>query len=432
MRQKRNLLLLFIAAIVITMAGCEKVNLYKHHGKGGHFADVLPNDEIIKWSNVAFDAAGGPAEGHPALAARIAAMMHIAMHDALNAIVPVYEQYSYHQEYALANPFAATASAAHTVLKASWPDYGATLDAKLTESLSGIPDGTAKTQGIALGIASGNAILEMRDGDGAFQNPLADWPASTVPGVYIEVPPFDVVYAPFWGSIPAFSLQANDQFRSSPPPDLGSPLYTEDFEEVKEVGIINSTTRTADQTAYAHWWFELSDIGWNRITRIQATEHSTGLYQTARLFALVNIAMADAYIACWEAKYYYNFWRPYTAIRAAATDGNDNTTPDPNWEPLIATPPVPDYPSGHATVANAAATVLTHFFGNQSPFSMTSTTAVPEGAIRSFETFKQAADENADSRVVVGIHFRFACEAGQEMGNNVGKWTIKNHLQPVH
>ena len=186
----------------------------------GRAQDMLSNKVIIEWSNVAFEAAGGAAEGHPVLASRIKAMMHIAIHDALNAIVPVYEQYAYHHQEKcdLANPFAAVASAAHTVLKASWPDSASMLDAKLSASLSKIPDGPGKTQGIALGIASGKAILALRAGDGAYQNPVADWPASSVPGVYIEVPPFDYVYAPFWGSMQTFSLQTHDQFRSSPPP----------------------------------------------------------------------------------------------------------------------------------------------------------------------------------------------------------------------
>ena len=162
------------------MAGCQKeistnnkpVELQSTanvHGIGGQYNDMLSNKVIIEWSNMAFEAAGGVAEGHPVLASRIEAMMHIAIHDALNAIVPVYEQYAYHpkQQCDLANPFAAAASAAHTVLKASWPDSASMLDAKLSESLSNIPDGPGKTKGIALGIASGNAILALRAGDGA-------------------------------------------------------------------------------------------------------------------------------------------------------------------------------------------------------------------------------------------------------------------------
>jgi len=400
----------------------------------GRAQDMLSNKVIIEWSNVAFEAAGGAAEGHPVLASRIEAMMHIAIHDALNAIVPVYEQYAYHHQGKcdLANPFAAVASAAHTVLKASWPDSASMLDARLSASLSKIHDGPGKTQGIALGIASGKAILALRANDGAYQNPVSDWPASNVPGVYIKVPPFDYVYAPFWGSMQTFSLQTHDQFRSSPPPALNSYIYTRDFNEIKRVGKINSKIRTADHTAYAKWWYEYGDIGWNRIARVQATNSNTGLYTTARMFALLNMALADAYIASWDSKYYYKSWRPYTAIHAAATDGNDQTKVDPNWEPLLPTPPIPDYPSGHCVLGNAAATVLTYFFGDYSHFSMTSTTAFPAGAIRSFNSFTQAADENADSRVRVGIHFRFACEAGQKQGDKVGEWTLNNHLKPLH
>jgi len=396
--------------------------------------DKLSNKVIIEWNRVAFEAAGGAAEANPLLASRINAMMHIAIHDALNAIMPVYEQYAYHQQENcdLANPFAAVASAAHKVLKASWPDSASMLDAKLAASLSKIPDGPGKTQGIALGIASGKAILALRSGDGAYRNPIADVPVSSVPGVYNAVPPFDYMLAPFWKSMQTFSLQTHDQFRSSPRPALNSDIYTRDFHEVKRMGEINSTLRTVDQSAYAKWWYEYSDIGWNRIARVKSASSNLGLYTTARMFALLNMAMADGYIAGWDSKFYYYSWRPYTAIHAAATDGNDQTRADRNWDPLMPTPPVPDYPSTHSVLGNAAAMVLIHFFGDNSPFSMTSTTAFPAGAVRSFKSFTQAANENANARVMAGIHFRFACEAGQMMGDKVGKWTLDNHLKPLH
>ncbi len=365
------------------------------------------------------------------MASRIEAMMNIAIHDALNAIVPVYKQYVYKERNPFADPFASVASAAHTVLKASWPDSAAMLDAKLAESLSNIPDGPRKKHGIALGIASGKAILALRSGDGAYQNPIADWPSTGKPGEYITVPPYDFVYVPFWGKMQTFSLNHHWQFRSAPPPGLKSDTYTRSFNEVKHYGKINSTFRTADQTAYAKFWYEFADIGWNRIARSQAKDHNSGLYLSARMFALLNMAMADAYIACWDSKYYYKFWRPYTAIHAADTDGNDQTAANPHWQPLLPTPPVPEYPSGHTTIANAAATVLTYFFGHNSSFSTTSNTGSPAGSIRSFKSFKQAADENANSRVMVGIHFRFSCETGQELGNKVGKWTLDNYLKPL-
>jgi hypothetical protein len=400
----------------------------------GHVQDKLSNKVILEWNQVAFEAAGGAAEANPLLASRINAMMHIAIHDALNAIVPVYEQYAYHHEGKcdLANPFAAAISAAHTILKASWPDSASMLDAKLSASLAKIHDGPGKTQGIAVGVASGKAILALRAGDGAYRNPIADVPVSSVPGVYNAVPPFDYMLAPFWKSMQLFSLQTHEQFRSSPRPALNSYIYTRDFHEVKRMGEINSITRTADQSAYAKWWYEFSDIGWNRIARVKSANSNLGLYTTARMFALLNMAMADGYIAGWDSKFYYYSWRPYTAIHAAATDGNDQTSADKNWEPLMPTPPVPDYPSTHSVLGNAAATVLIHFFGNNSPFSMTSTTAFPAGTVRSFKSFTQAANENADARVMAGIHFRFACEAGQKLGDKVGKWTLENHLKPLH
>lgn len=419
-------LLISLLACSIISSSCKKPD------GSGHFDDILSNRVVIEWSNIAFEAAGGADEAHPILASRINAMVHIAIHDALNAIIPVYEQYAYHQHSGFADPFAAVASAAHTVLKAVWADSTGFLDARLAASLSGIPDGPAKTKGVALGIASGNAILALRAGDGAYQNPVVDLPPSNVPGVYNIVPPFTFVFAPFWKTMQLFSLQIHDQFRSSPPPALNSEIYTKAFNEVKQVGDVNSTIRTPDQSAYAKWWYEPSDIGWNRIARTQATNLNPGLYKTARMFALLNMAMADAYTAGWDSKFYYNFWRPYTAIRAAATDGNDETVADRNWEPAEVTPPVPDYPSTHSALGNAAATVLTHFFGSHSSFSGTSTTAFPAGAIRSFSSFMQAADENADSRVRAGIHFRFACDAGQLLGNKVGKWTLENHLRRSH
>jgi hypothetical protein len=401
-----------------------KSNLFK--------SDHLSNEIVIKWNEVAYEAGGGAAEGHTLLSSRSNAMVHIAIHDALNAIVPLYTQYAYHNKSAGANPVAATASAAATVLKALWPSSVAMIDAELASSLAGISAGTSKTAGVAVGMAAANAILDLRAGDGAYQDPIGIIPVSTVPGVYNTVPPFTFAFAPFWKDMQPFSLQSPDQFRPTPPPPLNSPTYERDFNEVKEVGALNSATRTADQSAYAKWWYELADIGWNRVARVQAAANGLGLYMTSRMFALLNMAIADAYTAGWDAKYFYNFWRPYTAIRAAATDGNEVTLADPNWEPAEITPPVPDYPSTHSALGNAASTVLIHFFGNHSPFSMTSTTAFPAGAVRSFKSLKEAADENADSRVMAGIHFRSACNEGQKLGDKVGKWTLEHWLEPLH
>lgn len=410
----------------ILLTSCSKLDFHKNEG------DTLPNDIIIQWNLVVLQAEGGPTYGHPLISSRVDAMVHIAMHDALNAIRPHYEQYAYKtQGKSEADPFSAAASAAYTVLLGSFPETKSMLDSALEASLSTIPDGPMKELGIALGIKSGDAILALRAGDGAFDNPIVFITPSTVPGVFNVVPPFDFLFAPHWKTMKLFSLQTHDQFRSTPPPALTSEKYTKDFNEVKEVGKLNSTTRTADQSAYAKWWFEYVELGWNRVARIKSRDHQPGLYKTARLFALMNIAIIDSYIAGWDSKNYYNFWRPYTAIRAASTDGNDQTIADMTWESAEPTPPVQDYPSTHSTGANAAATVLAHFFGNHTGFAMTSTTGVPANSVRSFSSFKQAANENADSRVMAGIHFRFATVAGQKMGDQIGNWTLKNHLKPL-
>lgn len=194
---------------------------------------------------------------------------------------------------------------------------------------------------------------------------------------------------------------------------------------------MTSTIRTEDQSFYARFWYEYVEIGWNRIARIVASDQDLGLWSSARLFALMNMAVADAYIAGWDSKFYYNFWRPYTAIHAAALDGNPLTVPDATWESFLPTPPVPDYPSTHSVGANAAATVLSLLTKGNNTFTTTSSTALTAGATRTFRNFKQAADENADSRVVAGIHFRFATQAGQELGDDIGKWTVKNQLEPL-
>lgn len=418
--------LVIASASFFLLASCSKLDFLKNE------TDELPNDVIIQWNLVALQAEGGTGYGHPLISARVDAMMHIAMHDALNAIRPAYEQYAYksHGKYH-ADPYSAAASAAYTVLLGSFPETKSMLDSALEVSLSTIPGGPLKEQGIALGMKSGNAILELRAGDGAFDNPVVYIEPSTVPGVYNVVPPFDFLFAPHWKTMKLFSLQTHDQFRSIPPPALTSERYTKDFIEVKEMGSVNSTTRTADQSAYAKWWYEYVEIGWNRVARIMSRDHQAGLYKTARLFALMNMAITDSYIAGWDSKNHYNFWRPYTAIHGAATDGNDQTVEDLTWESVEPTPPVQDYPSTHSSGANAAATVLAHFFGDHTGFSMTSSTGVPASSVRSFQSLKQAADENADSRVVAGIHFRFSTEAGQKMGNQIGNWTLKNHLRRI-
>ncbi|HEY0751297.1 MAG TPA: vanadium-dependent haloperoxidase [Chitinophagaceae bacterium] len=414
-----------VAALVIALftAACNKNTHPELPG------EKLPGKVILDWNTAAYNAMGGQTNQHSLMAACTYAILHAAMHDAINATQPTYETYAFHEKDALANPEVAAASAAHRILKVSFPGSG--VDTVLNNYLAIVPEGESKTRGINLGINAANAILSMGYNGNAALNPIAPPEPALQPGDYLPVPPFDFIFAPFWENSKLFALETKDQFRCPPPPALTSEVYTTDFNEVKSVGMANSSTRTNDQTFFAKYWYEFSEQGWNRIARVMAEEKQTGLFTTARLFALLHFAMADAYTAGWDSKLYYNFWRPYTAIRLANTDGNANTAQDTGWLSSEITPPIQDYPSTHSALGNAAASVLAYFFGDNTGFTMSSPTAVPAGASRSFTSFSQAANENAESRVMAGIHFRFSCNAGLDLGKKIGEWTVKNHLQPV-
>lgn len=394
-------------------------------------ADTLSNKVILTWNQIAFDALGGAANQHSLLNSRIFAMVHVAMHDAINATEARYQTYAFHKKVQSADPEAAAAAAAHRVLKAAFTERAAFLDSALNNYLAVIPESATKTNGLAVGIEAADALLALGHNDSGLQNPAVQPAPAVKPGDYKVVPPFNFIFAPFWEDSRLFSLKQKDQFRPVPPPALNSTAYTEGFNEVKQVGLINSTTRTADQSAFAKYWYEFSEVGWNRIARNVATSRNSGLFTTARLFALLHMAMADAYIAGWDAKLHYNFWRPFTAIREADTDGNPHTTGDVNWSPAEPTPPIQDYPSTHSALGNAGATVLAYIYGNHTAFSMQSPTAVPAGSARSFNSFSEAANENAESRVMAGIHFRFSCKAGQELGTRIGQWTVEHYLKPL-
>lgn len=422
MRTKYLAMLLFVSLFIIS---CQRSNENEYSVK------QISNAVILEWNEIAYQAFGGASYQHSLMASRINAMTHLAMHDAINAIEPVYAFYVYKGNEAAADPIAAAASAAHTVLLSELPAKKGFLDSALQRTLSSITNSIAKEKGIEIGKQAGSSINNARTNDGSAGEPFAQIEPSTTPGVYQAVPPFNIQFAPYWQNVLLFGLQAKDQFRPSPHPALNSAVYTKAFDEVKAIGSKKSTTRSADQTSYAKFWYEFSEAGWNRIARVVANEKKLNLVEAARLFALVNIALADSYIAGWDAKLHYNFWRPYTAIRNAANDGNAATTADNNWEPAEPTPPIHDYPSTHSALGNAAATVLARLLGNETPFNFTSVTGIPSANTRSFTSFMQAADENASSRVMAGIHFRFSCDAGQELGNKIGDWVVSNKLQPL-
>jgi hypothetical protein len=360
-------------------------------------------------------------------AIRAHVMMHIAMHDALNAVVPLYRQYAHRSHEPGAHPIAAAAQAAHDVGVAQYPDQRARLDGELDRWLSPIPNTPSKARGIALGRKSAASILALRANDG--WDYQGTYMFSDEPGAYQTTPPWGgfVLQPGFRYAVP-FGLRSPDQFRPDPPPALNSPKYAEALNEVKNVGRVDSAVRTLDQTLYAIWWMEFAETSVNRLARELVTQRKTHLWQAARMFALMNMSLYDGYIANFDSKYEYNHWRPYTAIRRASVDGNPATVADEGWEPLRTTPPFPEYVSAHATGTKAAMDILARTFGDNVAFTMATITAPAQMPTRSFRSFSAAADECADSRVRLGWHFRYATDRGLALGRAVAAWLDENYL----
>jgi PAP2 superfamily len=387
---------------------------------------------VIDWNATAYQVIKA-SDGYrdPLHASRALAMMHLAMHDAVNAARPRYASYASSEHDAAADPAIAAVSAAHDVLAALYPKQQDTLlKAALDKSMSDAGLGADVVRGAALGKRVAAVVLQRRAADGSAASEVYE-PGSK-PGQYRFTPGFELVAHPHWRSVQPFALSTPGQFRTAPPPSLQSNAYTVAFNEVKSVGGKGADAkRTPDDTNLAVFWYEFSDIGWNRIARVVARNHRQDLWQRARTFALLNAAMADAYIAGWDSKMHHDFWRPVTAIRAADTDGNPNTTADAGFTPLMVSPPVQDHPSTHSALGAAAATVLAHAFGrDQLKFTVSSTSALAANPTREFKSFSEAARENADSRVKAGIHFRFATEEGLKLGRNIGRHTVQTLLMP--
>lgn len=388
----------------------------------------LDPELVVAWNRTVNEIAFAEDQFFTFKGVRAHAMMHIAMHDALNAVIPVYGQYAYHGHDLFAHPIAAAAQAAHDVVLSQYPGEQSRLDSELANWLSRFPNGPPKTRAITLGRQSAAAILALRNGDGwDFQGTYV---FSSEIGAYQTTPPWNgFVVQPGFRFAKPFGLRSPDQFRPPPPPALGSQNYATAFNEVKDFGRVDSSVRTLDQTRYAIWWMEFSEGAMNRLARQLVMERDTNLWRAARMFALLNMSMFDAYVANLDSKYEYNHWRPYTAIRQAALDGNPKTQPDSNWEPLRTTPPHPEYVSAHSTVTASSFEIFKRTFGDHVSFTMGTTTAPPEMPTRSFGSFSTAAEECADSRVRLGWHFRYSTNRGLALGRVVAGWLDDNHLE---
>jgi hypothetical protein len=411
-------------------------------------------NEVTHWNEVATRAAfDSGLSGNPVFESRVYALTFAAVHNALNGIDRRYKPYAVHVPITSdASPEAAVATAAHDVLLDQFNQlvaYGfssqqSSIDSAFAASLAQIPNGRAKANGVIVGRAAALSILALRAGDGWNTQLVLDpaYPQGTEPGEYRFTPGSTFAFLPHWGNIPPFVLRSGQQFRPRPPFPINSARYTQDFNEIKALGgdgIITPSARTPEQTEIALFWVESSPLMWNRITRTVSVSKGINLWESARLFALLNLALADGYISTFNTKYFYNFWRTVTAIREGNADGNPDTVGDPNWTPLVVTPPIPDYDSGHAVECGAASRILQHFFRTDQVSFRVCSTSLPSGQTcldasprtRSFNSFSEAAEENGLSRILVGFHFRHAVNKGIAHGQKISDWVVRHALRPV-
>jgi membrane-associated phospholipid phosphatase len=353
------------------------------------------------------------------------------MYDAITNIEPHFHPYLVHlsEAHRSASTLAAADAAAHDVLVSLYPAFRASLDTELQQDLALLPADDRTNDGVTVGQAVSALVLAIRANDGANITPPAYVPG-TQPGDYQLTPPnFAAPDFMQWPQVVPFALARADQFRPDVPPGLTSADYTKVFDEVKALGLISSTTRTAEQTQIGMFWNGNIQDFWNEIAQTAALNHHLDLENSARLFALLNISLADTTIAFFEAKYTYNFWRPVTAIQLAATDGNPETEPNPTWLPLpTKTAPDPSYPGAHSAISKAGATVLAFYFGNTFTFDVTSESLA--GVTRHFTSFSAAAEEAGLSRIYAGQHFRSDHVAGKHLGERVAEFVETSILRP--
>jgi hypothetical protein len=406
-----------------------------HSGAQEAASTAQQGDAVIRWNQVLQQALRVPGAQPPTIRVeRSYAMMHAAMFDAVNSIERAFKPYFVEVRASRgASAQAAAAQAAYDTLVALYPQQQATFDAELAASLEGIPPGRAR-QGIAVGHTVAQIILAWRSTDGWNATP-PPFSLPPEPGLWQPTPPgFSPATLTHWPAVVPFALSSSAQFRPPPPPALTSARYTTDFIETKELGAAGSTKRTEDQTLVARLWASVgtptSSLNiYNNVARDVALARGNTLIETARLFALLNIALHDALQTSQASKFYYGLWRPVAAIRRAEEDGNPETTADPDWSSLIVNPPYPTYAGNAATTGATSATILALFFGRED-INVEARWEGNPGWTRSYAGFWELAEEQARSRVYGGIHFNFDSDAGKSVGRNVGNYVFVNLMTP--
>ncbi|MGW7051630.1 vanadium-dependent haloperoxidase [Streptomyces sp. NPDC054887] len=357
------------------------------------------------------------------------AFVSAAVHNAVSGIQGRYALYEWNARGpAAASPEAAAVTAAHRVLLACFPASQSRLDAEYAASLAKIPDGPAEDQGVAYGERAAEHIVRLREGDGRFEP--VEYTAEPAPGVWRPTAPAHQPYVDSWlGAMRPLLLRSPDQFRPGPPPALTSERYARDVNEAKTMGAKTGSARTAHQTETALFFGGNLLVQFQTAFRDHATRHGLGIAETARLFAAVNTAAADAVVTSWDSKLHYGLWRPVTAVHLADTDGNPATEADPQWQPLLVTPPHPEYISGHAAVAGAVMRTAAGVLGTSRVDLYVRSEAV--ATTRHYEYADEFNRDMVDARVWGGIHFRSADVAGCETGLRIGDWALAHYFQPL-
>ena len=389
------------------------------------------SDAVMDWNRIALAATVTAGQG-AVPQVRSMAIVHASIHDAVNVITHMYDPYlpTAAAPYG-ASPEAAAIAAAHYALTRLFPAQRPALDLARAGSLSsrGL---TEANPGIAVGEAAAGAILAARATDGAAQAQFPYVaPGAGSPGVWVAVGSAPVVL-PGWGRVTPWVLRSGSQFRPDDPPSLDSERYARDYNEVKELGSINSLNRTTEQTQIALFWNASPSAIWNGVMRQVIEARGLNLSSAARAFALLYLASADASIACWDAKYTHNFWRPITAIQNGDLDGNDQTVADPAWQPLILTHQHPEYPSGHSCNSGAMGSALRMLFDDEPGAPIVATSPGNPGFLREWTTFSEGVQEVIDARVYIGFHFRTSDEVGVRLGRQVARFVFTHALKVQH
>jgi hypothetical protein len=462
----RKIFKLAIIILAVGVAGCNKeladsgandFSESRFNNPGQGWGNVS-GETVLLWNDAASYVVTNAPPGPPIppfIESRYYAMVNLAMHDALNNIVPKYQTYGLKTAaFRGADPDAAVAQAAHDVIAYFFdklnPPANVSTDAVkdhihqlLQTSLAAVQDGDNKTRGIELGKTVASTIIQKRAIDG-WNQAMYPIQEGTTPGAYrftfpFTIPPFQLpppfkgfYDSPGWGDLKTFGLENSTQFAVPAPYPVQSSQYAADYNEIKRLGCAGCTGmngRTVEQEDIARFWVENSPYGWNKVARAVISQRNLDAWKTARILALLQMAEADAYISSLKAKMIHFFWRPVTAIRMGDMDGNPNTAGNPNWEVLVfPTPPVADHPSAHATAGGAAAEVLKNVFERDN-FSFSFESSSLPGKQRSYTSFSQAARENSLSRIYVGYHFRKACMDGEDLGRKVGGWVAGHSLK---